>query len=317
MMNNRNNSESSEDVKEALKRLAQIQEVGQMLYQQEADRLTLKYGVADARARRAVEKAQGAQNALNALERETEAQVDKEQVKPAEGESVVYGRVVADDARGISGVEVALEDTNGRVMRAAGTATTDSSGRYVLRVPAAVAEKLADKEYVLTGRGAKGEVLYRAENTLTLKRDEALMASARISLPASRRPPVTIKPETSAAETPTRSAEPFVVTGRVVDAKGKPAAGLLVRIYDKDVRYDDLLGAALTNADGVFRAQYRRQDFDDGGEKGADLYFVVVNHEEQVLLSSADRVLFNSERTADVTLELTGETPKKTRSAKQ
>lgn len=290
---------------EALRRLSDIQRVGQLLYQREAERLALKHGVDDPRTLRIINAANGAKAILDAIEIAREDA--PAQVKAEQGEAVVYGRVAAEDFRGVADVEIALEDTNGRVMRAAGTVKTDEAGRFTLRVAPAVAEKLAGKEYAVTARTRTGEVLYRSPTLITLERDAAINADARVDLRSRVTKPA---PEPRPTEPEPREVTPpaervtFSVDGVVTKADGKPASGVLVRVFDKDVRYDDLLGAAITNRKGEFRVTYRHQDFAEG-ETAADLYFVVVDANDVELFSSQDRVMFNAEHAARVDIALT------------
>ena len=93
-------------------------------------------------------------------------------MRAAEDETVVYGRVASDDLKGAANVTVMLEDANGRVMRAAGSATTDASGRFTLRIAPAVAKKLAGKDFIITARDTKGDVIYRAAKAVTFPKSK-------------------------------------------------------------------------------------------------------------------------------------------------
>lgn len=286
---------------EVLKRLTDIQRVGQFLFQNEAERMALKHGVDDPRTLRLVEAAEGASAMLEALEIAREGKFDPVTVE--KDGALFYGRVAADDLRGVAELEVALEDANGRVVRSAGTATTDASGKYMLRIAPAVAEKLAGKEFTLTARNAKGTVLFRTEQPIMLELNKAVNTDAEIKLrsAAGKTPP---KPKPTEPPTePPREVVPFTVRGTVVGAEGKPVSGVLVRVFDKDVKYDDLLGAELTNRKGEFLVTYRQQDFAEG-ETAADLYFTVSDASGKMLHSSADKVMFNAARDATVEIKL-------------
>src|SRR5687768_8828891 len=118
-----------------LERLSDVQRLGQILFEREAGRLARKHGLDDPRTQRMIRTAGGAQKMLTALE--TARDAAPQDVSTAPGEIAVYGRVAYDDLWGAASVEVAIEDTNGRVMRAAGSATTDAGGRFILRIPPA------------------------------------------------------------------------------------------------------------------------------------------------------------------------------------
>jgi hypothetical protein len=314
-MTQKDNREHGDDV---LERLGELQRLGQALFDREAGRLARKHGVDDPRAQRMIRAAGGAREMLAALEIARDAV--PQHVSAAQGEIVLYGRVAHDDLKGLAGAEVTIEDTNGRVMRAAGSATTDARGHFTLRIPPGIAEKLAGKDYIITARNPQGEVIYRAANTVMIELDQAIRADVQLGSRAPiRRPAPKPRPSRSAqpADEPEKSAAParprrpakpvesviYGVSGQVLSAAGEPVGGVLVRVYDKDRQFDDLLGAALTNLKGHFSIRYRLQDFSEG-EATADLFFVVVDADEKELLSTADHVMFNAGRETSVTLTI-------------
>ncbi len=74
----------------------------------------------------------------------------------------------------------------------------------------------------------------------------------------------------------------WVICGQVVHCESQqPIAGVEVTALDRDWLQDDALGSALTDADGRFRIEYRRDDFTPGTWLdielfgGPDLYFHV------------------------------------------
>jgi hypothetical protein len=65
----------------------------------------------------------------------------------------------------------------------------------------------------------------------------------------------------------------FRISGRVFDrATGAGVAGIVVRAYDKDLLFDDLLGNALTDVDGRFLLVYEGADFRELFERRPDIY---------------------------------------------
>ncbi|MBV9787503.1 MAG: hypothetical protein JOZ51_04985 [Chloroflexi bacterium] len=300
---------------DALERLGDLQRLGQALFEREAGRLARKHGVDDPRAQRFIRAARGSQQTLTALEVSRDAR--PQNLRAEQDETVVYGRVSTSDRRSVANVEVMIEDTGGRVQRAAGSSSTDAGGRYSLRIQPAVAAKLAGKEYILTVRNSRGDVIYRAASTLKLELSQALQVDVdlgqrvpprRPSTQPRSRPPIEEPEQPEQPIRPVRPTKPvepvvFKVSGLVLSSERKPVSGVLVRIYDKDRQYDDLLGAALTNRKGEFSARYRFQDFSEG-EATADLFFVVLDADEQELLSTADQVRFNADRETIVTLTL-------------
>lgn len=53
---------------------------------------------------------------------------------------------------------------------------------------------------------------------------------------------------------------------------GKPLSGLVVHVYDKDLLRNDLLGKAITGADGKFHIEYDSKDFKEPLEKNPDIF---------------------------------------------
>ena len=84
------------------------------------------------------------------------------------------------------------------------------------------------------------------------------------------------------------------MSGTVTDEEGQPLPGLMVSAFDKDRKYDDKLGGALTNAKGQFKITYIKQDFMEGPEPGADLYLTVIDEAGQLLYSSRREIRYNA-----------------------
>ena len=54
----------------------------------------------------------------------------------------------------------------------------------------------------------------------------------------------------------------FAIMGVIREKEsGLGVPGLIVRAYDKDLLYDDMLGSAVTDANGGFGIRYREADF--------------------------------------------------------
>jgi hypothetical protein len=64
------------------------------------------------------------------------------------------------------------------------------------------------------------------------------------------------------------------VVGRMVSEKGNPLEGVQVHVYDKDPLFDDALGSAVTDGEGMFRVEYTWSDYKAGEalEGRPDLY---------------------------------------------
>lgn len=65
----------------------------------------------------------------------------------------------------------------------------------------------------------------------------------------------------------------FKITGIVREKESeRPVPGLLVRAFDKDMFFTDLLGNAITASDGTFSLGYEGKDFQELFEKRPDIY---------------------------------------------
>lgn len=88
----------------------------------------------------------------------------------------------------------------------------------------------------------------------------------------------------------------WMTYGRVIDAKGQPVSGLHVRVFDRDRKYDDLLGDTVTDDQGYFAVVYHQRDFAEVREGLPELYVLVEDESGQVVYSSRDAVRFNAGR---------------------
>ena len=68
----------------------------------------------------------------------------------------------------------------------------------------------------------------------------------------------------------------FKIKGIILERESlRPLPGLLVRAYDKDIFYDDLLGTAVTTENGSFILGYEKKDFKEIFEGSPEIYFVI------------------------------------------
>jgi hypothetical protein len=133
-------------------------------------------------------------------------------------------------------------------------------------------------------------------------RDDLATAPPDLPVPSDRAPSGGPAPP---ADRPIPTAS-FVVRGRVVDEQGRPVEGLMVSAFDRDVRFDDKLGAALTDREGAFEIGYIRQDFRETGEIGPDLFVTVKDSAGRTLFSSAAQIRFDAiepEQVYEITIQ--------------
>jgi hypothetical protein len=101
----------------------------------------------------------------------------------------------------------------------------------------------------------------------------------------------------------------FTIRGIVLDAKSRfGLPGLFVKAYDKDVLFDDLLGAATTDGGGRFEIICDADDFREFFEIRPDLYFKVYRSDRRTLLfDTKDAVHWNAGRLSTVEIQVPGE----------
>jgi len=104
----------------------------------------------------------------------------------------------------------------------------------------------------------------------------------------------------------------WMVYGQVIDGQGQPVGGALVRVFDKDRKYDDLLGYTTTDQFGDFHLVYHERAFYEPGEKTPELFLRVEDAEGQVLFSTEDKLRYQSGRVEYFLIEL-AEAPKSSR----
>jgi hypothetical protein len=93
----------------------------------------------------------------------------------------------------------------------------------------------------------------------------------------------------------------FAIAGIVREAEsGLGVPALFVKAYDKDLLFDDLLGTAITNADGSFEIVSEASDFRDFFERRPDIYLrVFFDDRTTAIWSSEQSVRWNAGRYED------------------
>ncbi|MCP4407030.1 MAG: hypothetical protein GY807_04590 [Gammaproteobacteria bacterium] len=97
--------------------------------------------------------------------------------------------------------------------------------------------------------------------------------------------------------------ESFVVRGKVRQADGRPLAGAIVHAFDRDMRYEQLLGQTTADAAGGYHIAYMRQQFRRAEKERADLVIRMVDEYGNEI--AASDIVFNAEpdQTIDLTLQ--------------
>lgn len=108
---------------------------------------------------------------------------------------------------------------------------------------------------------------------------------------------VSVSEQTKRARSfPKLHANEWIVFGTVRDQNGQPAGGLTVRVFDRDRKYDDLLGETETDEHGDFSTVYHERDFKETRENLPELYVMVSDAKGALLYTSRDNVRFNAGR---------------------
>lgn len=104
-------------------------------------------------------------------------------------------------------------------------------------------------------------------------------------------------------------AQEFRIRGSVKEREtGRPLPGLVVRAFDKDGVYDDLLGNATTDAGGRFELRYSKTDFSELFEAAPDIYFEILDaSSREVIHTTGDAVRWNAGADEEVELEIPGD----------
>ncbi len=95
----------------------------------------------------------------------------------------------------------------------------------------------------------------------------------------------------------------YEITGRVIDGTTKEGvANLRVEAWDKDVKYNDLLGSSITNADGGFEMSFDSTYFREyAPDEKPDIFFKVFAG-KRLVKSTEEAPIKNAKQNEDVTI---------------
>lgn len=161
---------------------------------------------------------------------------------------------------------------------------------------AARAERLGGAEARLAAR-------LGSEHPQTLAARQAAVAAAVAKTSLQR---LALRESTRPAPKP----HEWVVFGRVIDAAGEPVGRVRVRVFDRDRKYDDLLGDTTTDEHGDFSVVYHERDFLEAGEGLPELYVRVADARGNELYSSRDSVRAQAGRAEYFEIVLSRNVPK-------
>ena len=94
------------------------------------------------------------------------------------------------------------------------------------------------------------------------------------------------------------------VTGRVLDADGRPVAAVTVRAYDRDLRGEQQLGSAETDADGYYLIEYPDEASAKAELETADVFVRVFDGRRRLTDPPMNQTVFNAPRLVPIVVRL-------------
>ena len=293
-------NEITNERSKGLSDLKDIQIIKRGLLQHEEKRLNKKLGKDHPRTQQLKGKLEHNLEFVKDLEVELEIAKIKIPEVP-EDETLIHGRVVDENYRGIKELAVYMTDDKGKVLANLGKGKVDDSGYYSIVANSDTIEGMSEvlKEGVfLTVRDKKDKVIHRYPDPIKIIDKDRIFTEIVLDkedLITVRETAEKISDEDENAFGP----DTWVVWGRVTDEKDRGIGGLVVSVYDKDMTFDDRLGTTLTDEEGFFRTSYLKEDFQDLIAKNPDIHVKVLDKKEKTLYSSEEVVKYEAGR-ADV-----------------
>jgi len=98
----------------------------------------------------------------------------------------------------------------------------------------------------------------------------------------------------------------FKIHGKVIEKEtGKGIPNLTVKAIDKDLFFDDLLGAVTTDKNGNFEIRYDKEDFQElFFDKKPDIYIEIKNPEREVIYTTEDKVRYEAGETEKFNIKI-------------
>jgi len=177
-----------------------------------------------------------------------------------------------------AGVDASEEEAKSKLENL--TTQTSRSSAPALNVFAQLQQKRAQR--IETAAGSLGKILGTDHPQVVALRQSAVSAGDFTTFYKAQATRVEKRPKLHENE--------WMVYGCVIDSVGMPAAGLTVRVFDRDRKLDDLLGITETDESGDFSVVYHARDFFEVGENAPELYLMVEDVSGKTLFSSRDNV---------------------------
>lgn len=100
-----------------------------------------------------------------------------------------------------------------------------------------------------------------------------------------------------------------IVHGIVSNRNNKSLSGLLVRAFDRDMRSEDFLGEALTDAKGKYSIEYSAEQYKRAEKQTADLCMKVFGRDGKIPLyeTEMERIVFNASEYEEINIVISAE----------
>ncbi len=105
--------------------------------------------------------------------------------------------------------------------------------------------------------------------------------------------------------------KPNIVLGTVKDKEERPLQGLIVEVYNKDMRSITLLGVSFTDKKGKYALSWSQKQLGDRERKSADLLLKVLSPKKRTMLYESDleEVRFNASKREEINVTLLAPLP--------
>jgi protocatechuate 3,4-dioxygenase beta subunit len=213
---------------------------------------------------------------------------------------MVHGRVFDKNRKNVAGLTVSLHDEKGTWLSQMGRACTDDRGYFAIKyAPKDPKETATLHSVFLQVFDKKRTLLYR--DTASLAVTPGLIDYLEIYLGQEEVPCTT--PEADPV-TPTPASKVWTVKGKVTDANGRPAGGMIVKAYDKELLFADKLGQTFTCPNGSYEFVYDAKDFPSFFKAKPGVYVKVVDKAGKTLVTTKKAVRVTAGRVETINLKL-------------
>jgi hypothetical protein len=291
-METKNNEETIKDLQDKLKdvekeRLKLIKDFKDIqmgirpLLENEKKRLIKKYGMAHPRTQRIEAKVVHNINMVRHFDVELQiAEIKEPEVK--KNEMLIHGRITSKQLLGIKNLSVYLTDRRGKKLTHLGSPETDPSGYYSFLIYPEEIEKIKNIEIFLTVCDEKGKTLYQHPESLKISEPGKKYVDMILDKEI-------LKPVKTARE-PGPPPATWEVKGKITDENDNSIKDLTVSLYDKENRFDNILGTTVTGEDGTFIFTYPTGKLQDLIKANPDIYLKVLVKKGKPIYSSEKAV---------------------------